>query len=143
MSGVPWPFRFRFKWCATVFAAAATVASTGAAEFFVAPEGVDTNPGPRAAPFTSFRAAQQAARNDDYLSRQQRVMRKRFQLVCTEVEVKLQRQLLSSERDAIASDIATGRPDLISFLVVGSHPQEFAEETLTPYPSNLPSLKFP
>lgn len=73
------------------------------------------------------RAAQQAARNDDYLSRQQRVLRKRFQLVCTEAEVKLQRQLLSSERYAIASDIANGRPDLISFLVVGSHPQEFAE----------------
>jgi DNA-directed RNA polymerase specialized sigma subunit len=73
------------------------------------------------------RAAQQAARNDDYLSRQQRVLRKRFQLKCNEVEAKMQRQLLSSERDAIASDIATGRPDLIYFLLIGSHPQEFAE----------------
>jgi hypothetical protein len=38
----------------------------------------------------------------------------------------LQRQLLSSERRAIASDIAKGRQDLICSLVIGWHPQEFA-----------------
>jgi len=73
------------------------------------------------------RAAQQAARNDDYLSRQQRVLRKRFQLACTEAEAKLQRQLLGLERDVIARDIASGRPELIALLVIGWHPQEFAE----------------
>lgn len=73
------------------------------------------------------RAAQQAARHDDYLSRQQRVLRKRFTVMCTEAETQLQRTLSSSERDAIASDVAVGRQDLIDLLVIGWHPKEFAD----------------
>ena len=73
------------------------------------------------------RAAQEAARHDDYLSRQQRVLRKRFRSACVAAESKLQRQLLSSERRSIASDIAEGRQDLIDSLVIGWHPQEFAD----------------
>jgi hypothetical protein len=73
------------------------------------------------------RAAQEAARHDDYLSRQQRVLRKRFRLACIAAETKLQRQLLTSERCAIATDIAEGRQDLIDSLIIGWHPQEFAD----------------
>lgn len=72
------------------------------------------------------RAAQEAARGDDYLSRQQRVLRKRFRSACLAAESVLQRQLLSSERLSIATDIAESRQDLISSLMIGWHPQEFA-----------------
>jgi hypothetical protein len=55
------------------------------------------------------------------------VLRKRFRSACVAAELKLQRQLLSSERRSIASDIAEGRQDLIDSLVIGWHPQEFAD----------------
>ena len=52
---------------------------------------------------------------------------RRFRSACVAAELKLQRQLLSSERRSIASDIAEGRQDLIDSLVIGWHPQEFAD----------------
>jgi len=73
------------------------------------------------------RAAQDAARNDDYLSRQQRVLRKQFRNSCIAEESQLQRQLFGHERYKIANTVANGRSDLIDVLLIGWHPQEVAQ----------------
>jgi DNA-directed RNA polymerase specialized sigma subunit len=73
------------------------------------------------------RAAQDAARNDDYLSRQQRVLRKQFRNSCIAEESRLQRQLFGHERYKIANTVANGRSDLIDVLLIGWHPQEVAQ----------------
>jgi DNA-directed RNA polymerase specialized sigma subunit len=73
------------------------------------------------------RAAQDAARNDDYLSRQQRVLRKQFRNSCITEESRLQRQLFGHERYKIANTVANGRSDLIDVLLIGWHPQEVAQ----------------
>jgi DNA-directed RNA polymerase specialized sigma subunit len=73
------------------------------------------------------RAAQDAARNDDYLSRQQRVLRKQFRNSCIAEESRLQRQLFGHERYKIANTVVNGRSDLIDVLLIGWHPQEVAQ----------------
>jgi DNA-directed RNA polymerase specialized sigma subunit len=78
------------------------------------------------------RAGQEAARRDDYLSRQQRVLRSRFRASCQSAESRLGRQLSPSERREIAVEVAAGRADLVDILLIGWHPREMAEvpETL-------------
>ena len=73
------------------------------------------------------RAAQDAARNDDYLSRQQRVLRKQFRSSCIAEESRLQRQLSGNERYRIANTVAHGRSEVIDVLLIGRHPHEVAQ----------------
>jgi len=73
------------------------------------------------------RAAQEAARADDYLSRQQRVLRTRFRLMAEARESHIGRQLSGAERNSLAREMADGRDDLAALLVMGWHPREMAE----------------
>lgn len=73
------------------------------------------------------RAAQEAARADDYLSRQQRVLRTRFRQAIEAHEARQPRPLTHDERHAIALEIAGGRRDPALLLLMGWHPREVAE----------------
>jgi hypothetical protein len=78
------------------------------------------------------RAGQEAARRDDYLSRQQRVLRSRFRAACLAAEARNGEPMTASQRREIATEIAAGRSDLVDILLIGWHPREMAEvpETL-------------
>jgi DNA-directed RNA polymerase specialized sigma subunit len=73
------------------------------------------------------RAGQEAARRDDYLSRQQRVLRSRFRAACSDAETRLGRALTSVEQREVATDVARGKADLVEILLIGWHPREMAD----------------
>lgn len=73
------------------------------------------------------RAGQEAARRDDYLSRQQRVVRSRFRAACADAENRLRRPVTSTEQREIATEIARGNADLVEILLIGWHPREMAD----------------
>ena len=73
------------------------------------------------------RAGQEAARRDDYLSRQQRVLRSRFRAACADAENRLGRPVTSVEQREIATEIARGKADLVEILLIGWHPREMAD----------------
>lgn len=73
------------------------------------------------------RAGQEAARQDDYLSRHQRVLRKRFRAALASEEDRLGRAVNYAERQDVALRIANQKSDLADFLLVGWHPYETAE----------------
>ena len=69
-------------------------------------------------------SAQEAARDEDYLSRQQRVLRKQFQNACITEETRQQGLITNQERERIALEVAEGQQDLANELLVGWHPRE-------------------
>lgn len=78
------------------------------------------------------RAGQEAARRDDYLSRQQRVLRSRFRSACADAENRLGRPLTSVEQREIATGIARGKSELVEILLIGWHPREMADVPESP-----------
>lgn len=69
-------------------------------------------------------SAQEAARDDDYLSRQQRVLRKQFRNACIAEETKQQSPITIQDRERIALVIAEGQAELANELLVSWHPRE-------------------
>ena len=69
-------------------------------------------------------SAQEAARDDDYLSRQQRVLRKQFRNACIAEETRQQSPITNQDRERIALVIAEGQAELANELLVSWHPRE-------------------
>lgn len=69
-------------------------------------------------------SAQEAARDDDYLSRQQRVLRKQFRSACIAEETKQQSPMTVQDRERIALVIAEGQAEVANDLLISWHPRE-------------------
>ncbi len=69
-------------------------------------------------------SAQEAARDEDYLSRQQRVLRKQFQNACIAEETRQQGPITNQDRERIALVIAEGQAELANELLISWHPRE-------------------